>query len=163
MATKPTADDLSSLLDSYDGAKVNPPDKESPENEWIEKFNAHRDKVIRPVMEQLGKEIEKRGHDFHIVSKDFRRGNRPTPDEASIRIDLYLADEKTRTRINADRRPYVGFTTNHKTQTVNVIICDVTSRGGIESKVADLPFDKIDAALIKDKFVALFKRLLAAA
>ena len=54
MATKPTADDLSSLLDSYDGAKVNPPDKESPENEWIEKFNAPRDQVIRPVLAQPG-------------------------------------------------------------------------------------------------------------
>lgn len=162
MANKPTGDDLSSLLDSYDGAKVNPPDKSSAEDAWIEKFNAHRDKVIRPVMEQLGKEIEKRGHDFHIVAKDFRRGNRPLPDEASIRIDLYLADEKTRTKINADRRPHVGFVTNHKKQTVNVVICDVTSRGGVESKVAELPLDKIDAALIKDKFVALFKRLVAA-
>jgi hypothetical protein len=162
MANKPTGDDLSSLLDSYDGAKVNPPDKSSAEDAWIEKFNAHRDKVIRPAMEQLGKEIEKRGHDFHIVAKDFRRGNRPLPDEASIRIDLYLADEKTRTKINADRRPHVGFVTNHKKQTVNVVICDVTSRGGVESKVAELPLDKIDAALIKDKFVALFKRLVAA-
>lgn len=162
MANKPTGDDLSSLLDSYDGAKVNPPDKSSAEDAWIEKFNAHRDKVIRPVMEQLGKEIEKRGHDFHIVAKDFRRGNRPLPDEASIRIDLFLADEKTRTKINADRRPHVGFVTNHKKQTVNVIICDVTSRGGVESKVAELPLDKVDAALIKDKFVALFKRLVAA-
>jgi len=118
--------------------------------------------VIRPTMEQLGKEIEKRGHDFHIVARDFRRGNRPLPDEASIRIDIYLADEKTRTRINADKRPHVGFSTNHKKQTVNVTICDVTSRGGVESKVAEFPLDKIDAALIKDKFVALFKRLVAA-
>jgi len=161
MATKPTKDDLSSLLDSYDGAKVNPPDTNSAEDAWIEKFNAHRDKVIRPTMEQLGKEIEKRGHDFHIFSKDFRRGNRPMPDEATIRIDVYLADERTRTKINADKRPHVGFITNHKKQTVNVMICDVTSRGGVESKVAELPLDKVDAALIRDKFVALFKRLIA--
>jgi hypothetical protein len=162
MATKPPAGDLSSVLDSYDSAKVNPPDTAAAENEWIEKFNAHRDKVIRPTMEELGKEVEKRGHDFHIFSKDFRRGNRPMPDEASIRIDVYLADERTRTKINADKRPHVGFVTNHKKRTVNVVICDVTSRGGVESKVAELPLDKIDAALIRDKFVALFKRLVAA-
>jgi hypothetical protein len=157
-----TPNDLSSLLDSYDGAKVNPPDKTSAENEWIEKFNAHRDKVIRPTFEALGKEVEKRGHDFHIVSRDFRRGNRPLPDEAAIRIDLYLADEKTRTKINADKRPHLGFVTNHKTKTVSVIICDVTSRGGVESKVAEFTLEKIDAPLINDKFLALFKRLLAA-
>ena len=92
MAKKP-GDDLSSLLDDYDGAKVNPPDAHAAEDAWVEKFNAQREKVIRPAMEQLGKEIEKRGHDFHIVSRDFRRGNRPLPDEASIRIDIFLADE----------------------------------------------------------------------
>jgi len=162
MANKPPADDLNALLDNYDSAKVNPPDTKGGEDAWIEQFNAHREKVIRPTMEQLGKEIEKRGHDFHIVARDFRRGNRPMPDEASIRIDIYLADEKTRTRINADKRPHVGFVTNHKKQVVNVIICDVTSRGGVESKVAELPLDRVDATLIKEKFVALFKRLVAA-
>jgi hypothetical protein len=162
MANKPTGDDLSTLLGNYKDAKVTPPDKSKAEDEWVEKFNAHRDKVIRPAMEQLGKEIEKHGHDFHIVAHDFRRGNRPAPDEASIRIDIYLADEKTRTKINAGKRPHVGFSTNHKKQTVNVTICDVTSRGGVESKVAEFPLDKIDAALIRDKFVALFKRLVAA-
>ena len=161
MAKKP-GDELSSLLDDYHGSKVAPPDTHGKEDAWVEKFNAHREKVIRPALEQLGKEIEKRGHDFHIVSRDFRRGNRPLPDEASIRIDIYLADEKTRTKINADKRPHVGVSTNHKKQTVNVIICDVTSRGGVESKVAELPLDKVDAALIRDKFVALFKRLVAA-
>ena len=48
-------------------------------------------------VEKLGKEIEARGHDFLIVEREFRRGNRAIPDEASIRIDLYLAGEKTRT------------------------------------------------------------------
>jgi hypothetical protein len=162
MANKPTNDELGSILDGYDSAKVNPPDKSSEQDAWIDKFNTHREKVIKPAMELLGQEIEKRGHDFHIVSKDFRRGNRPVPDEASIRIDLYLADEKTRTKINADKRPHLGFVTNHKTKTVSVIICDVTSRGGVESKVGEFTLDKIDAPLIKDKFVALFKRLTAA-
>ena len=162
MPKTPGNDELSSLLDNYEGAKVNPPSKVAPEDAWIEKFNAHREKVIRPTLEALGKEVERRGHDFHIVSRDFRRGNRPLPDEASIRLDLYLADEKTRTKINADKRPHLGFVTNHKTQTVGVIICDVTSRGGIESKVADLPLERVDAAMIKEKFVALFKRLVAA-
>jgi hypothetical protein len=163
MTTKTPADELSSLLDSLDVRKGPAPaaEKVSPEDAWIARFNTLRDKVIRPTMEQLGKEIESRGHDFHIVSKDFRRGNRAIPDEASIRIDIYLADEKTRTKINADRRPHVGFTTHHKTQMVQVTLCDITSRGGVESKIGEFPVDKIDAQMVKDKFVALFKRLLS--
>ena len=160
MASKPPGgDDLSSLLDRLDGNK---PTKstESPEDAWVARFNEHRAKVIRPTLEALGKEIEKRGHDFLIVEKEFRRGNRAIPDEASIRIDIYLADEKSRTRINADRRPGLGFVTKHKAQAVAVMICDITSRGGVESKVGEVPIEKVDANLIREKFVALFKRLV---
>jgi len=158
--SKPPGDELSSLLDKLDGNKPTT-QKANPEDEWVAKFNEHRAKLIRPTLEALGKEIEKRGHDFLIVEREFRRGNRAIPDEAQIRIDIYLADEKSRTKINADRRPGLGFVTKHKTQMVQVMISDVTSRGGVESKVAEVPMDKVDVNLIREKFVALFKRLVA--
>ena len=161
MASKPPGDDLGALLDRLDGNSKAAAPKVNPEDEWVAKFNDHKSKVIRPVMEALGAEIEKRGHDFLIAEREFRRGNRAIPDEAYIRIDIYLADEKTRTRINADRRPGLGFTTNHKKQVVQVTISDITSRGGSESKIGEFPLDKVDGQLIKDKFVALFKRLVA--
>lgn len=160
MASKPPADDLSALLDSYDGKKASVP-KENPEDAWVEKFNAHKQKVIRPTLEALGKEIEKRGHDFLISEREFRRGNRAIPDEGQVRIDIYLADEKTRTKINADRRPGLAFITKHKTQAVQVMISDITSRGGIESKVGEFPLEALDETFIRGKFVALFKRLIA--
>ena len=158
---KPPGDELSSLLDALDGAKPKAVSATGAEDAWVEKFNDHRAKLIRPTLEALGKEIEKRGHDFLVVEREFRRGNRAIPDEASIRIDIYLADEKTRTKINADRRPGLGFTTKHKSQTVVVTISDITSRGGIESKIGEFPIEKIDTNLIRDKFVALFKRLVS--
>ena len=159
--SKPPGDELDSLLDRLDGNKATAASKESPEDAWVAKFNDHRAKVIRPTLESLGKAIEARGHDFLIVEREFRRGNRAIPDEAQIRIDIYLNDEKSRTKINADRRPGLGFVTKHKAQSVQVMISDITSRGGNESKVAEIPIDKIDQAYIKEKFVALFKRLVA--
>jgi hypothetical protein len=83
------------------------------------------------------------------------------PQEASIRIDLYLANERTRTVVNADRRPYLKFETHHRSQMIQVTICDVTSRGGVESKIGDFAVDRIDANFVKEKFVALFKRILS--
>jgi hypothetical protein len=159
--SKPPGDELDSLLDKLDGNKTAATSKESPEDAWVAKFNEHRSKVIRPALESLGKAIEARGHDFLIVEREFRRGNRAIPDEAQVRIDIYLADEKSRTKINADRRPGLGFVTKHKAQMVQVMISDVTSRGGIESKVAEIPIEKVDEAYIKEKFVALFKRLVS--
>ena len=157
----PTGDDLDSLLDKLEGSKSTAAKAANPEDDWVAKFNDHRAKVIRPSLEFLGKEIEKRGHDFLISEREFRRGNRAIPDEAQIRIDIYLNDEKSRTKINADRRPGLGFVTKHKTQMVQVMISDITSRGGNESKIGEFPLDKIDAAFVRDKFIALFKRLVA--
>jgi hypothetical protein len=159
--TPPAKEDLDSLLDKLDGNKAAKASSQNPEDAWVEQFNAHRARVIRPTLESLGKAIEARGHDFLIVEREFRRGNRAIPDEAQIRIDIYLTGEKERTKINADRRPGLGFITKHKAQTVQVMISDITSRGGIESKVGEFPIDKLDETFIKDKFVALFKRLVA--
>jgi hypothetical protein len=158
---KPPGDDLDSLLDKLDTAKSAAGKTTNPEDAWIARFNEHRSKVIRPSLEALGKAIEARGHDFLVVEREFRRGNRAVPDEGQIRIDIYLNDEKSRTKINADRRPGLGFVTKHKSQTVQVMISDITSRGGNESKVAEIPLEKLDEAYIKEKFVALFKRLVA--
>lgn len=159
--SKPPGDDLDSLLDKLEGTKAAAAAAINPEDAWIAKFNDHCAKVIRPTLESLGKAIEARGHDFLVAQREFRRGNRAVPDEAQIRIDIYLADEKSRTKINADRRPGLGFVTKVKAQSVQVVISDITSRGGIESKVGEFPIDKIDEAFIKEKFVALFKRLVA--
>jgi hypothetical protein len=119
-------------------------------------------KVIRPTLEKLGREIREHEHDFNIVDTPFKRSlNIALPAESAIRMDLYLGNERTRTVINADRRPYLGFVTHHRSQMVQVVICDITSRGGVESKIGDFPIETIDAAFIRDKFVALFKRILS--
>ena len=158
---KPPGDELDSLLDRLEGNKKTAATAASPEDAWVAKFNDHRSKVILPTLEALGAEIDKRGHDFLISEREFRRGNRAIPDEAQIRIDIYLADEKTRTKINADRRPGLTFVSNHKAQSIQVLISDITSRGGVESKIGEFPIEKVDTAFIRDKFIALFKRLVA--
>jgi hypothetical protein len=155
--------ELSGLLDKLDkGGKVEKEQAAKEEDSWVMKFDLHKVKVIRPTLEKLGAEIRAREHDFNIVDKPFKRlPTSPLPQEASIRMDIYLGNERTRTVINADRRPYLGFTTHHRSQMVQVTICDITSRGGVESKIGDFPLETIDAGFIRDKFVALFKRLLS--
>jgi hypothetical protein len=158
--------DLGGLLDKLDKkGKPTPKEKsqaEKAEDAWIAKFEDLKRKVIRPTMESLGQEVRKREHDFNIVELPFKRlDTRPLPQESSIRIDIYLANERTRTVINAERRPYLAFTTHHRSQMIQVTICDITSRGGVESKIGDFPVEGIDTAFVKDKFVALFKRLAA--
>jgi len=157
---------LGGLLDKFEKkAKSTPQEQSQAEKEemaFIAKFETLRSKVIFPAFELLGQEIRKRGHDFNVVQLPFKRvDTRPLPQEASIRIDIYLENERTRTVINADRRPYLKFETHHRARLVQVTICDITSRGGVESKVGDFEVNQIDGAFVKDKFVALFKRIVA--
>jgi hypothetical protein len=152
--------ELGGLLDKL--GKKGAPAAAKPGDAWVAKYNEHKQKVIRPTLEELGKEVRSHEHDFNIVDIPFKRHeNNPVPTEGLIRIDLYLNDERTRTRIGQDRRPHLAFTTKHKSEMVEVTICDITSRGGVVSTIGDFPIEKIDAAFVKDKFVALFKRLLS--
>jgi hypothetical protein len=157
---------LSGLLDKFEkSAKSSAQDLSQAEKEemsFIAKFETLRSKVIFPAFQLLGDEIRKRGHDFNVIQLPFKRlDTRPLPQEASVRIDIYLDNERTRTVINADRRPYLKFETHHRARVVQVTICDITSRGGVESKIGDFEIAQIDGAFVKEKFVALFKRILA--
>jgi hypothetical protein len=160
------ADTLKGMLDKFGKAAKTSgeaqPQAANPQDAWIARFEDVKRKVIRPTFEALGKELRQNEHDFNIIEFPFKRlDTRPMPQESSIRFDIYLSNEKTKTVINAEKRPHLKFESNHKTQMVSVTICDVTSRGGIESKIGEFPLERIDAAFVKEKFVALFKRVLA--
>ena len=152
--------ELGGLMDKL--GKKGAPAAQKPGDAWVEKYNEHKQKVIRPTLEALGKEVRSHEHDFNIVDVPFKRNpNSATPIEGSIRIDLYLNDERTRTRIGQDRRPHIAFTTKHKSEVVEVTLCDITSRGGVVSTIGDFPLQQIDASFIRNKFVALFKRIVS--
>jgi hypothetical protein len=158
--------ELGGLLDKLGGKAKEEAKKPAapaqPGDAFIAKFNEHKQKVIRPTLEKLGAEIRAQDHDFNIVDTPFKRHEmNPRPTEASVRIDLYLNTERTRTMIGQDRRPHLAFTSNHKTGMVEVTLCDITSRGGVASKVGDFAIERVNAAFIRDKFVALFKRIVS--
>lgn len=132
----------------------------SEQDAWVTKFDERRKKVIRPTLEELGEQVRKRGHDFYIIETNFRKDNRAIPLESSIRIDLYLSNERTRTNVGLDRRPSLGFSTKHVAQVVEVTICDITAAGGTVSKMGEYPLEVVDAGFVRDRLVALFNRLL---
>jgi hypothetical protein len=130
------------------------------EDEWIAAFNERRKKVIRPTMDALGEKLRAKEHDYNLIETEFRRDNRAVPDEASIRMDIYLATDRTRTGIGMDRRPCLLFKTHHRSKLVHLIVSDMTDRGGEINKEGEYPLEKVDEVLIKEKFILLFHRLM---
>jgi hypothetical protein len=130
------------------------------EDAWIAAFNERRDKVIRPTMEALGEKLRANEHDYNLVETQFRRDNRAVPDEASIRMDIYLAFDRTRTGVGMDRRPCLLFKTHHRSKLVHLVVSDMTDRGGEISKEGEYPLEQMTDVLIKEKFILLFHRLM---
>jgi hypothetical protein len=159
-----TDEELNGLLDQFEknqkGKAQGRRAAVTEEDKWIAKFEEVRRNVIRPTLEKLGEQIRKRDHDFNIVETQFRRDNRAIPDEASIRMDIYLATERTRTGIGMDRRPFLGFTTHHRSEMVQVTVSDMTASGGVISKIGEYPLESIDAFLVREKFIVVWNRLL---
>src|SRR5258706_13146256 len=156
-------EELRGLLDKLEkghkGAEKERAEALKVEDQWVTRFDEVRHKIIRPTLEALGEQIRQRDHDFNIVETPFRRDNRAVPQEAAIRIDLYLSTERPRTIIGMDRRPHIAFTTHHRSEMVPVTISDITARGGVVSKIGDYPLEKVDEFLVREKFRALFNRL----
>ena len=130
------------------------------EDAWIATFNERREKVIRPTMEALGEKLRAKEHDYNLVETNFRRDNRAVPDEASIRMDIYLATDRTRTGVGMDRRPCLLFKTHHRSKLVHLVVSDMTDRGGTVTKEGEYPLDKVSDVFIKEKFIELFHRLM---
>jgi hypothetical protein len=130
------------------------------EDEWIAAFADKRARVIRPTMEALGEKLRAKEHDYNLVETQFRRDNRAVPDEASIRMDIYLATDRTRTGIGMDRRPCLLFKTHHRSKLVHLIVSDMTDRGGEIVKEGEYALEQVNDVLIKEKFILLFQRLM---
>lgn len=130
------------------------------EDEWIAAFEKKRKEVLRPTLESLGEQLRAKEHDYNMVETSFRRDNRAVPDEATIRMDIYLATDRTRTGIGMDRRPCLLFRTHHRSKLVHLIVSDMTDRGGEISKEGEYPLERVDATLIKEKFILLFHKLM---
>jgi hypothetical protein len=130
------------------------------EDEWIAAFDRKRRELYRPTLESLGEKLRAKDHDYNIIETQFRRDNRAIPDESSIRMDLYMSTDRTRTGIGMDRRPYLMLKTHHRSRRVHLILSDMTDKGGTISKEGEYPLDQVTDVMIKEKFILLVQRLM---
>lgn len=130
------------------------------EDAWIAAFDTKRREQYRPTLEALGEKLRAKEHDYNLVETQFRRDNRAIPDESSIRMDLYLSTDRTRTGIGMDRRPFVQLKTHHRSRMVHLYLSDMTDRGGTIAKEGEYTLEQVTDVLIKEKFILLFHRLM---
>lgn len=158
-------DDLNELLDRFDSrskkANEGASAEMSDEEAFIAEFEQARENSIRPTLMSLGNQIKQRGHDFAFREAQFQkpRGSRTQPDEAFIRMQIYLANEPKPEAGDDDRRCYIMFKTNHKKKMVEMVMSDLTATGGETTKEGEAMVNQLTKMFIQEKFVNLFRRL----
>ena len=160
-----TDQELEELLDRYEkgqkGKRDNRENALNEEEQFILDFGKVRASTIRPKLESLGRQIQARGHDFALSEGEFerQRGSNPRPDEAFIKMTIYLAHETDRTQVGDPRRPYMTFTSDHRAKKVVCHLSDHTASGGQTWKDGEYTLQQITPIFIQERFVALFRNL----
>lgn len=133
----------------------------SDEEAFIRDFEQARNNVIKPTLLQLGKQIQARGHDFAMREGEFKRafGSRPLPDEAFIRMQIYLANEGPPEFGDDDRRAYILFKTNFRNRKVEMVVSDLTATGGETGKEGEFMVNQFTPMFVQEKFIHLFRKL----
>jgi hypothetical protein len=158
-------DDLNELLDRFDARyekrQSGLSTEQSDEEIFIAEFEKMRSTSIKPTLTQLGDKIKARGHDYAFREGTFTppRGSRTQPDEAFLRMQIYLSNEGKPEAGDDDRRCYIMFRTDSKKKVVQIVASDLTSTGGEVTKEGEFMVQQFTPIYVTEKFVHLFRRL----
>ena len=158
-------DQLNSLLDDYEKGQAGKRDNReaalNAEAQFIANFVEVRAKELRPAMEKLGAKLRQRDHDYSITEGDFRppHGARAEPDEAFIKMTVYLAHLKDRSRTEASKVPYINFVSDHRHKKIRISVSDYTEVGGSVTKMGEFDIKQLNSVFLGEKFLFLFQRL----
>ena len=147
------ARELDAILDSYHNAltaeQAGPNEEE--QRAFLERFERIKTEVIKPVMSQVGKYLETRGHSFNIQDEAG-----PYADNPSIRMEIYPQSTSDRP-IQDHEFPMITFIAEPDLQTVGVEVRDgMPGRPGLtRGHIASV--DSITSDYVRNQLVAVLK------
>jgi hypothetical protein len=158
-------DELDDLLNRFDDRNkkrsAGQGEAVTDEEAFVAEFETARKTIIKPTLVKLGEQVKPRGHSYALREGEFKRayGSRPLPDEAFIRMQIYLSNEGPPEMGDDDRRAYIMFKTNFRTRKVEMIVSDLTATGGETQKEGEFMVNQFTPMFVQEKFVHLFRKL----
>ena len=114
--------ELEALLDSYEKKQLEAKlrqDQEQYELEmYLEDFKELREKVVRPVMEDMGDILEQKGHDFKIREREYSVDKKAFAIEA--RIEFKIFPRSNAEEFYAENHPSLMFSSDVASRKVKV-------------------------------------------
>jgi hypothetical protein len=157
---KAIREDLDRLMQKYNEklaqVKMAKSDRESLEQAFAARFNEARQKVIRPVMEEVGRYLRRQGHDFQICE----RGNAAVEGMdryVSVKLSVFPSDVR-RAHFSEGRTPSVSFIASPGMRAVWVHRCStMPGRQGIAGYVAEYPLEELTCQAVEREVLKLLR------
>lgn len=131
--------------------EVSPPQAE--EESLVEAFDRIARDVIRPAMEEIGAELERRGHMYEVLIVPGRQ----------ITMHLYPAVLR-RSAYTAPCCPYVAFGRDASTAQIHVVRSTIMPNGRGRAEITDtLPIDQITRHYVETQILEVLGSLLSVA
>lgn len=108
--------ELDAVLDSYSSDAEQDAAKEEQMQEFLAKFERIKVEIIKPVMEQIGKYLEKKGHGYQIKDEAGIHHDNP-----NIKMEIY---PKTPGEIQEHEFPTIAFIAEPDISTVGIEVRD---------------------------------------
>lgn len=148
---------LDKLLDRYDDKQkartAGIKKREQERDSFLAEFMDIREKLIRPVFEEIGTQLNMRGHRFSIDSKDYYPENSGSDNRAEITIRLYFGNGQSSRYMNHDY-PFLSFIAQQFQHTVVLHASNMTPGHGGSSgprgtyKIGDITKDLVGRELL---------------
>jgi len=150
---------LATLLDRYDegqsGAKQQVQETQTAQEALRTSFGQLRTTVIRPLMEDIGMVLQKRGHDYTIVEEDASPDAPGTLQDGMISMYMFPsgsgAPSTTRTLGHV---PHIAFRSDSYWRRIIVHTRNVTPPyGGLPGEQREYALSQMTAALIETELI----------
>jgi hypothetical protein len=149
--------ELDTILDLYNKARTKHSSKASEEKvqEFLTKFERTKVQVIRPMMERIGRYMEKKGHAYQIKDEVSLYSDNP-----SIRMEIYPRSSD-RSGVQEHEFPRITFIAEPDIDEVGIEVQDgMPGRPGLtRGHAAEL--DSLTEEYVKSQIVYLIKRNFA--
>lgn len=155
---------LSGILDSFDakrGAAKKEAERKKTEHEiFLEQFTEKAKSVIRPVMEQVAKLLESRGHNSEIREQKETIDSDGRTINAGITLTIFPLGQRPRYPDQHDC-PHVAFMVNSYENKIHVHESTMMPmRGGHAGSTGEYALDKVTSELVEKHIVSVLQQAM---
>jgi hypothetical protein len=133
-------------------------DKDQRERQFIARFEALRESLIKPVFQEVGELVKARGYDYRIESWDERRDESGRPEGPQVEIGFLTEPEG----YAASKGPYPRFTIIAEKYASRVRFKESTvtpGRTGRSGEAGECTLEALTRDLLEERLVALLREV----